>query len=616
MGKLLTVAVAAMILAVCVSSCNDRTADDSEAIAPLAVFGVGVLTGIGVTYVVTHWDDWFGSSTSSPGSSMPSPTDPPAVIEDYHRTEAERTRDVLLRTSQISSAYMGIDSDMWFLTNSYWQRCTELSAASEWAPGGAFDADGALFDAEAFANMAALQYDWQAVLEKAYWSERNVRSLWAASSYNISAGWIGFGEGTGQLYPDFVTYCVPTETANRVYVDSDCPEDALEPTTYVVYVTGGPGSMTYQDGTVYTLSQGRNDIRGLPTGLYTLSAGCGYAGPFVPTSSGPDLVGAAALVDSGDFVLVMPNGDEMTVVTSYGGVSSIPQAGYTICYGEDDTVLTVSLNEVIGAWDGLVREFETTVQRCTLAGSTSWAVFDTLGESSQLVSVSAIMPNTSNLDMTAEQIYALSMLAMIEMSEWYDRNSSQMSADDLYISAESLDLVCHGRILSVDGSVVADDVIFTPFNYVRNLLVSSVTQWDQPGIAVVWASGPMSEWDGTSDSESMRLVTLSEGFTLKIDSMTYKGEPVQNMTLQVRQMEKVLTPYFNDHSDPLSLPDFADWSIYAKLLFVLVGAAVLFVGYRLRNPWVAVIGLAAAVLGWFFGGNIANLLYDWFGVGR
>ena len=152
--------------------------------------------------------------------------------------------------------------------------------------------------------------------------------------------------------------------------------------------------------------------------------------------------------------------------------------------------------------------------------------------------------------------------------------------------------------------------------YVRPLPSVKDTVWTQPGVAVVWATGQMSSWGGNSDTSAMRIVTLTEGCTLQIDSMTYRNEPIENLTLEIRQMQKMLTDIYAPHPEPTPTPTFADWTVYVRIAFMLLGVVILMLGIYTRNFWIMLLGGIVAGVGWIYGGNIANLLYDWFGIGR
>ena len=632
--KIVSIACVLMLAAVCIMPCfgtDDTSAATTEAaVAPVGldkwIWGAAGVGG-GVMGLVICWgyELFFengGGGTDpipDPEPIPPQPVTPPVeVYDDYYRLEAEKTQTALQRSTTDITAYMGLDAGTWYYTNSYWNRSVEQIVASEWSETGSFNANATLKKAVVYSNMSALYYNWQALADASYYTERNDRSVWNDMSYDIQMSWKNFTGGSNEIFPDFVSYCVPTDGHDKVYIDNDLPEDVCNETSRVIYVTGATGTLTAEDGTTYTLSRGRNSIENYPTGIYTLGIGSGYAGSFIPVAGGADLNGAVALNDTGDFVIVTADGDNMMMITSYGSSTPVTSFGYVITHGSENTVIEVDMNGTLVSWNNLISEFENTVSKTTTTGSNAWKLFDTLGEASQLVSVSAIMPDIENLDLTNDQIYALSLLSMIEMSEWYDRTASRMDVSDLYMSAESLELKCHGKILDGAGNTLADDVIFTPFNYIRDQQISSTkdTVWTQPGVAVVWATGPMSSWDGNTNTSAMRIVTLTEGCTLQIDSMTYRGETIENLTLEIRQMQKMLTDIYSPHTEPPELPTFADWTIYVKIAFMLIGVVILMLGIYTRNFWIMLLGGIVAGVGWIFGGNIANLLYEWFGIGR
>lgn len=630
MIKALSVVCVMMLAVLCFVPCfstDDTSAAMAEAtteptgLPVLVPIAAGALIGGFAVWVYKEYFEDHGGldiDIPRPEPMPPTPSEPEEVYDDYYRMEAEKTQTALQRSTTDLSSMMGLDAGTWYYTNSYWNRSVEQIVASEWSETGSFNANATLKKAEVYSNMSALYYNWQALADASYYTERDDRSVWERMSYDITMSWKNFSGGTNEIFPDFVSYCVPTADNNMVYIDNNLPEDACNETSRVIYVTGTTGTLIAEDGTSYTLSRGRNSIEGYPSGFYTLSTGAGYAGSFIPVSGGAKLSGAVALVDTGDFVIIVPEDDGLLMVTSYDSSSPVSSFGYVITHGSEDTVIEVDMTGTLVSWNDMISEFENTVSKTTTTGNNAWNLFDTLGEASQLVSVSAIMPNIENLDLTDDQIYAVSLLSMIEMSEWYNRTASRMYVSDLYMSAESLELKCHGKILDGAGNTLADDIVFTPFNYVRDQQISSVrdTVWTQPGVAIVWAAGPLSSWDGNTDTSAMRIITLTEGCTLQIDSMTYRGDAVENLTLEIRQMQKMLTDIYPSHPDPPEPPTFADWTIYAQIVFLLLGAIIFAAGMYFRNFWIMLIGAVVAGLGWIYGGNIANLLYEWFGIGR
>ena len=635
-GKAISVLCAVFMAALCLCPCINGT-NDAYASEPASRTTDGFdfatlkdwsrdpvaigLTGIGgalflVGYLYGHDPSGADHSVIIPEPS-PQPTDSDTVMSDYYRMEAEKTQLVLSRTATDYSATMGLDSNTWHFTNAYWQRSVELVAASEWDAAKDFDSNVILRKADVYTNMSNLYYSWQAVADSAFYTEKDNRAIWTSMGYDVNMGWNGICNGSGLVYPDFCSYCVPTSEANLVFIDTDLPSDACDGTSSTIYVIGAGGKLTYQDGTEYALSSGRNDIRNLSTGIYALGEGCCYAGSMVPVDGGADLTGAAVLIDGSDFAVAIPSDTGYSVISTNGSSAAAEWVGYTIRY-DDGKEFGVGISDVIAKWDGMISEFEYTVSRCTLAGSNAWRIYDSVGEATQAVSLSAILPDIEGTTLSDEQAYALSVLAMIEMSEFFDSNRTDITADDLKASAESLEMVCHGKIIDPNGAAIAEDVIFTPFNYVNDQMLSvhSQVSWDQPGFALVWAKGDYDSWNGDASPSDMKLITLTKGFKMDIDTIIIHDTPVDATVLEIRQMDKILSDIYNAHTAPPDLPEFADWSIYAKLLFVIVGAIVIVMGVRFRNIWVLIIGAAIAALGWFFGGNIMSLLYEWFGIGR
>ena len=175
--KTLSIFLAAIILSVAaipiVDSMQTPPEEDAEAIAPLVIFGVGILIGVvvggGTVYYVMNHD--------TPDTVI----DPELNLANYRKAEAEKTQAALLNSAEMANSGLTIDSYVWRFTDSYWQRSVELIAASDWNAGLAYDAEDILQKAAVMENTDKLYYSWQHVVDSHFWAHRDVRSIWSVA---------------------------------------------------------------------------------------------------------------------------------------------------------------------------------------------------------------------------------------------------------------------------------------------------------------------------------------------------------------------------------------------------------------------------------------------------
>ena len=113
--KTLSIFLAAIICSVAaipiVDSIQTPPEEDAEAIAPLVIFGVGILIGVvvggGTVYYVMNHD--------TPDTVI----DPELNLANYRKAEAEKTQAALLNSAEMANSGLTIDSYVWRFTDSY-----------------------------------------------------------------------------------------------------------------------------------------------------------------------------------------------------------------------------------------------------------------------------------------------------------------------------------------------------------------------------------------------------------------------------------------------------------------------------------------------------------------
>lgn len=590
--KTLSIFLAALICSLAavpiVDSMQTPPEEDAEALGPLVVPVIAFVAGLIIGLYFTDHPE-------------PDAIDHELNLANYRMAEAEKTQIAIYNSIEMADSGLTMDAAVWGFTNAYWQRSVELITASDWNAGAAYNAEQILKKSAVAENMDNLYYSWQHILDSHFWTHRDVRSLWTGDYAPLQMGYAHDG-GTvyadGQIYVDTLSRVLPSTGSDRVYLSATMPEDANLSTSGKIYVNG-TGRITYDNGQVINLTTGTYDLSTFRSGYCTLS-GAEFFGPFLPApDNGADIQGAMALITGtktlfayADDGIKIRDGNEITTSSSLE---------YEITYPNKDGItqtLNADLGKVLTGWDKIIEGMEHTVAASSDVSWAAYQLYETMGSANPLVSVAALMPNLTNVTMTKEQIYAMNVLALMQISKWLGMTSAPMTSADLMISEESMDLVCTGTIKASDGTVVAEDVVFTPYAYIRDQMVRvGSSLWTQPGMALVW--GRAASWTGETDLTSMSLVTLDVGMTLEVESMEYLGVPVESLILDVKEMIVVANKYLDEHPDPTPVPQPVDLTLLVQILFFTIAALAAVVGFYTRNPVILLIAVAIALVAYF-----------------
>ena len=166
------------------------------------------------------------------------------------------------------------------------------------------------------------------------------------------------------------------------------------------------------------------------------------------------------------------------------------------------------------------------------------------------------------------------------------------------ISAQSLDLYCQGSIYAADGTAIAEDVIFTPYVYVKDWTIYSGTSntMTQDGMVMVWDKKDTAVgWKGPSSTSSYASLVLDKGAYMSIDEIHYKGELVPSLKLDVVSVEQidVFKGVDWDRQDP---PKVMDASTLIMIILLEAAAIVLLLGYIAGRYELYIVALVIAIV--------------------
>ncbi|MFA6804243.1 MAG: hypothetical protein WCR24_07140, partial [Candidatus Methanomethylophilaceae archaeon] len=243
------------------------------------------------------------------------------------------------------------------------------------------------------------------------------------------------------------------------------------------------------------------------------------------------------------------------------------------------------------------------------AAQVMWNISSSAHSSNILLSPSSIIPQLTDLDIDVNQSYSLYVAALDQISSYYENNEELLKASEAAISVESLKLYCYGTLYNADGTVLAANVIFTPYVYVRDMTVSTTgyNVFDQSAMVMVWdtAASSLSGWENIGTERTV--VLMEKGTYFTTSSIQYNDNAVDSVDLEVKKI--VTTGVFgDDYIEPVSVPDGKDTSWILKLAICEAGAILFLIGWMLnKNPYLIIIGVIIAVAGPLF---LSDLVYN------
>lgn len=559
-ATIFAIVLVAMLLTVPVSP----AVEDAEAIAPIIVAGL-IVSGIAISFIA----GWLANDylTEDDGPVY----DQEKLASELREQEAEWITSSIEDASIIVGNAMDMNTESWRFTNSYWERQAEVAVADQWTINSSMNAERILEASGLRSNSTVVQYNWallsDAVPNKfsqvlASYQEVNTYGsmrlglIWDENSLvtdgNLS---IHFGSAT----------IVSSSNDDCVYLDNRS----------MVYVLGGSARIESELGS-YVLVAGENNISAIPSGVYELQADRMYIGGLASVFA-PD----AADINAG-----------LIAVTSAGIAGAVKQdSNYAVWSGsnrfnseslsygvrhEVNSWKTANLNVSLCGYQNLLNEIEANNIRAINAAQVMWMVFDSAGNSTSMLSPSAIIPALENLNLTVEQQYLIYMSVMQQIGDWYSRNSINMELSDLSVSPQSLELVCRGAIYGPRGQeIVGADSVWTPMIYLRDQPVSvGNSTWTQTGLVMVW--GTTSSLDGwESNGTAMRLIEVTPGYSFSIEEMTYQGNSTDLVNLEVSSYTEWAQIDLTPIPDPIIPPESISVTMIIGICALLVAMAFL-----------------------------------------
>lgn len=541
-----------------------------------------------------------------------------AVKAFARNLDAQLTAEQLYNLLMVASDLVRNDTQTWKLTDAYLNRAAEIAAGTLWSSMDAYDADsileyGGIYDAIANGNL-----NTQDVLDRAIKVSADMRDNWDATNYGqqlqIELKWTGgsTGNASSALYADFCTLVTAVTGKNVVYLSQSGDEFALtENSTIWAYTY--QGSITSLDGNIsMSLTQGANDASALPSGFYTLSPGT-YGGSFLQSVSADAAAtkGIMGIVCDDQYGYVMADGNNVKIYWDGTFITS-PTLDFVITGCDTPQTSNGSPFALVQSYADYLDQLTTLLYESAEAAQVMWTISATANASNILLSPSAIIPHLSNMDISPEQSYALYVLALDQIGQYNDAYGSMLKDGMTKISAQSLDLYCHGSVYSADGTVIAENVIFTPYIYLKDwsILSGQNNTFGQNGMIMIWdTADSAADWTIPTDT-AYESILVQKGAYILPDEIYYKGAEVLSIHLDVEEIQRISV--FNELDFVRAdTPKVLDASTLIMIIIIELGLIILMLGYIIRIPNLMLIGLIVLVVGAFASRAITTLIMGW-----
>lgn len=582
----------------------EEETDDSDAFVPLIVaapylIDLGIFAAAGVGAAIGAY------LSAEHGSSD---------VEEYSaEVSITELTNYLNELIEVSKPYMAVSSDLLAKTQMAFSRESEVAAAHYWGPEKSFtDYSDSII---AYAGVEDNLSNYYRSIESVFDTFTDLMSSWPSKTIDRGYTGISWSLHVGDSsYPvsssftlDFGTLAKPSGSSNRMYLATQGSDSTASMSSLTVISTA---SFVSDSGHRYDLSPGTYQLNDFESGYYTLLSGELF-GPFLPTGrNSADLSAGMRIAADGSNIGFVTATEDGLSWTASGSASAISDLGVSGSYQSFSKF--ASLSDYMMSWDETFDGITSILNNAASSAEAEWMLFDSVGSANPQASLVAYYPDLENLQLTAEQKYVIGALSLVQNANWYANNDDAIQAKDLHISTESLQLKAVGTIRDSDGTILADSVLFTPFVWLRDVMLyegHSVTL-DQPAMAMVWS--------GENGLADMQLITLTSGMTLDISYLMYNDVEVPSVPLEVKQIDLALADYSTIDPDPVPVPTQKDDHLAKIILIILVilGIVLLLTGFKNLNPLLILLGVVSILIGYYYSGPIGDAIQgisDWFG---
>ncbi|MDY0246613.1 MAG: hypothetical protein RBR26_06785 [Methanosarcina mazei] len=529
------------------------------------------------------------------------------AIKAYARNvDAQRSAEQQYNLLMVASDLVRNDAQTWKLTDAYLNRAAEIAAGTVWYEGAVFDADGILDYGGVYAAVSTGNLNTQDVLDRAITVSVDLRDEWDATNYGgtlqIQLIWDGgsTGNATTTLHADFCTLATVSGTNNVVYL-SQTAADASTAENSTIWAYSGAGTITpiAPGSTAVSLTKGANDVSSLPSGFYVLSPGT-YGGPFMSSVSeiAAPVKGVMGIVCDDNYGYASSSGDEIEIFWDGTTIESTT-LDYQITGCDEPQNSHGSPAALVCSYGEYYDQLTALLFEAAESAQVMWTISASTHTSNLLLSPSSLIPHLRNVGVDAEQSYAMYVMALDQLGQYNSAYGGVLKDGMTKISAQSLDLYCHGSIYAADGTAIAENVIFTPYVYLKDWTIYSGQNntFGQDGMVMVWdAADTAAGWTVSSTAGNYQSIVVQKGAYILPDEVIYRGLEVPSLHLDVEEVQRI-SAFAELDWDRADAPKVLSASTLIMMIVVELGAIIALIGYIVRMPALIVIGLIVAVIG-------------------
>lgn len=543
------------------------------------VLGVAVGSGLTAAYLLS------GDATTGDNN------------ETTRTNEMNSVMQLLTTNLETANNFTDIINDLTPLTKMHFNRQAELAAAFNWTQGAAYNPQTILDDSGVYTNVANLTKDLNLAYSKISGIAEDRTSKWVGNEvYDGKMSWTFIygndaeGISGSSMSFSYVNVAAPSEES-KVYISGS---DIW---------TSAASEITGPDGKTISLTAGHNSLEMGLEGVYALQSGVIYAANMVPTPG----IGAAAVYTG----LIM-NAGENTEIAYYDNDKMVLNNNewdsislrLSTTDGNESSLIPVC--SPIAKLDKARQAVEHIIYDANNAAAAVWDIYTAAGDVNFYITTTSIPETYNEVQLSAVEKEVIAILSMQQMADYSDANAGKIMTKGYKFTPQSTGLYCYGSIKDGNG-VVKDNVIFTPFFYSSDLTLSiGSNNVNQNGLVTIWKenAASISDWDGETMVSEAGLLTVVEGSTLNITSISHDGNSVDHVDLTVEKIN-IHIPDDYTPTDPIIPSGDKDWKSLLIVIFAIIGGAVIVIAL-FTDPRYIILGITIVILAF----TLVPWLYD------
>lgn len=586
-------AALAVLLAVCLlipAAVPSEEAEPVQTQEPLgafewATFLIGFAIGMGVGAGLTAAYLLAGDATTGDNS------------ETTRTNEMNSVMQLLTTNLETANNFTDIINDITPLTKMHFNRQAELAAAFNWTQGAAYNPQTILDDGGVYTNVANLTKDLNLAYSKISEIAEDRAGKWTGNEvYDGNMTWTFiYGADTEGISGSSMSFSYTNVAAplgdSQVYISSS------------EIWTSSASTIKAANGAAVSLAAGYNKLDSGLEGVYALEDGVVYAANMVPIPG----IGAARVYTG----LVMNAGDSTEIAYYDSGKMILNNNEWdsislrlSTTDGNESSLIPVC--SPIAKLDTARQAVEHIIYDANNSAAAVWDIYTAAGDVNFYITTTSIPESYNEVQLSAVEKEVIAILSMQQMADYSDANASKIMTKGYKFTPQSTGLYCYGSIKDGNG-VVKDNVIFTPFFYSSDLTLSvGSNNVNQNGLVTIWKenAASISDWDGETTVSEAGLLTVVEGSTLNITSISYDGESVDHVDLTVEKINVHIPDDYTPTDPTISTGD-KDWKNLLIVIFAILGGAVIVVAI-FTDPRYIILGIIILILAF----TLIPWLYD------